>query len=64
MAEIKDIRDTIASALTEVGVSGTLDVTMDGTETVVTVGEVHGEEVEVVVTVKPAGEVAHPTPDA
>jgi len=64
MADIKDVRDTIASALTEVGVSGTLDVTMDGAESVVTVGEVHGEEVEVVVTVKPASEAAHPKSEA
>jgi hypothetical protein len=54
MVDRKDVSDVIASALNEVGVKGTLDVIMDEGENFTPVGE----EVEVVVTVRPIGEVA------
>ena len=53
MADIRDVTAVIESALVEIGVNGTLDVAMDGGETVTAVGRPTGEDVEVVVTVKP-----------
>ena len=49
MADLNDI--VISSALEEVGVSGGLDVQMDGKERVVNLGD-KGDDVEVAVTVK------------
>ena len=52
MADIKDISSVIASALGEVNVSGKLDVTMDGEERVVAIGD-KGDQVTVTVAVQP-----------
>ena len=54
MADINDVSAVIASALSEVSLTGTLDVSMDGAETVKTLGEAGGDDVEVIVIVKPA----------
>ncbi|RYG85138.1 MAG: hypothetical protein EON59_12830 [Alphaproteobacteria bacterium] len=53
MADIKDVTAVIASALEEVSVTGTLDVSMEGGETVQSVGLATGDDVEVIVTVGP-----------
>jgi hypothetical protein len=52
MADIKDVSQTIASALGEVGVTGTLDVNMDGAEKIITVGETRDDDLEIHVVVK------------
>jgi hypothetical protein len=51
MADIKDISTTIASALDEVGLTGKLDVDMDGKHAVAPVGDVTGHPVKVRVEV-------------
>lgn len=53
MADIKDVSAVIASALDEVSVAGTLDVSMDGSHTLGAVGHSNGDEVEITVVVKP-----------
>lgn len=47
MADINDVSTTIASALAEVGVSGQLDVQMEGSKAVTIVGEPGVEDVKV-----------------
>ncbi len=51
MADLHDISASIASALTEVGVNGHLDVEMDGAKQAATLGPL-GDEVEVEVIVR------------
>ena len=53
MANTNDIATTIASALSEVGVSGKLDVAMDGNTAAVIVGQPGGDDVRVEVLVTP-----------
>ena len=55
MADIKDITTVLASALAEASVNGTLDVKMEGDNKITPLGELDGEGVEVIVTVKPIG---------
>ena len=58
MANIKDVSDVIQSALVEVGVDGTLHVEMDGQQRDKSVGDSRGQDVEVVVLVRPVAEAA------
>ena len=51
MADLNDISTSIASALSEVGVNGHLDVEMDGVKQAETLGPL-GDEVEVEVVVR------------
>jgi ethanolamine utilization protein EutQ (cupin superfamily) len=51
MADIKDVSTTIESALNEVGLTGKLNVDMDGKHVVAPVGDVTGHPVEVHVEV-------------
>ena len=53
MADIKDLSDVIQSALTEIGVDGKLHIEMDGEQRDKLVGDDRGQDVEVVVSVKP-----------
>lgn len=53
MADINDVSAVIASALDEVSVAGTLDVSMDGSHTLGAVGHSNGDDVEITVVVKP-----------
>jgi hypothetical protein len=54
MADIKDISTSIASALNEVGVNGTLDVEGDGEHVVIPLGEPTEDDVALKVLVSPA----------
>lgn len=51
MADINDISTTIASALTEVGVAGKVDVKLDGGHAIVIAGEPDATDVVVNVEV-------------
>lgn len=51
MADIKDVSRAIHSALEEIGVSGKLDVEMNGDHTVAPVGEPSGDELDVQVVI-------------
>lgn len=51
MADIKDISASIASALDEAGVNGTLDVKMDGKHIVAPLGQPTEDDVNLAVTV-------------
>ena len=53
MAHALDVADAIASALTEVGVNGRLDVRMGGSRSTLWVGMPTGDDYEIVVTVTP-----------
>ena len=53
MATVLDVADVVASALTEISLNGRLDVRMDGSRSTSWVGSPTGDDVEVVVTVKP-----------
>lgn len=64
MADITDIKTVVASALEEISVTGTLDVTMDGAEVVEALGCKTGDDMEVVVIVKPAHQAVVPVKDA
>lgn len=57
MADLNDISASIASALTEVGVNGHLDVEMDGAKQAAALGRL-GDEVEVEVIVRPVEHLA------
>ena len=51
MADIKDVSRAIHSALEEIGVSGHLNVEMNGNQSVAVVGESTSEELDVQVVV-------------
>lgn len=51
MATVLDVSAVITSALTEIGVTGEVDVTMDGTRRVTWLGEPSGDDVQVAVAV-------------
>ncbi len=51
MADIKDVSRAIHSALEEIGVSGKLDVEMNGNHAVVPLGEPTGDGLDVQVVV-------------
>lgn len=51
MADINDVATVIASALTEIGLHGYVDLEMDGAKRAASVGSL-GDEVEVTVTVR------------
>jgi len=53
MATLSDISAAIASALTEIGVAGEVDVSMGETRSVQWVGQPSGDDVRIVVTVAP-----------
>lgn len=55
MADIKDNSTSIASALNEVGVNGTLDVEGDGEHVVIPLGEPNEDDIALKVVVSPAG---------
>ena len=55
MANTSDIATVLASALAEAGVTGKVDVTMGGDHAVAAVGDAAGDDVAVVVVVKPLG---------
>jgi hypothetical protein len=55
MADIKDVTAVIASALTEVNLAGSLDVKMDGGESIEGLGVPSGDDVEVTVVVARIG---------
>ena len=52
MADAKDVATAVQSALDEIGVTGTLDVTKDGTEAAKTIGTSGGDDVHVTVDVE------------
>lgn len=56
MADIKDISRAIESALLEIGVNGTLDVSENGEAVAVVVGQPTGDDVAVTVAVDPLPE--------
>lgn len=51
MADINDVSAVIASALAEVSVAGTLDVTMDGRHSLGSLGSTGGDDVDITVVV-------------
>jgi hypothetical protein len=55
VADIKDVTAVIASALTEVNLAGSLDVKMDGGESIEGLGVRSGDDVEVTVVVTRIG---------
>jgi hypothetical protein len=57
MADIKDISESIAAALGEAGLNGTLDVEMDGEHVASSLGQPTEDDVDlaVVVTADPGG---------
>ncbi len=59
-----DIKTVIASALNEISVMGTLELAMDGAETVEALGRPIGNDVEVLVVVRPAHAPVSPMRDA
>ncbi len=59
-----DIKTVIASALNEISVTGTLDLAMDGAEAVEALGRPTGDDVEVLVVVRPARAPVSPMRDA
>lgn len=62
MADIKDVTAVIASALTEVSLAGSLDVKMDGGESIEVLNRHGGDDVEVTVVVSRVGEGTPPDP--
>ena len=54
MADAKDVATAVQAALDEIGVTGTLDVTKDGTEAAKTIGTPGGDDVHVTVAVEDA----------
>ncbi|MBY9063314.1 hypothetical protein K7957_10265 [Sphingomonas yunnanensis] len=62
MADIKDVTAVIASALAEVSLAGSLDVKMDGGESVEVLGPPSAGDVEVTVVVSRVGEGSPPDP--
>jgi len=52
MANAKDVAAVIQSALGEIGVTGMLEVSMDGQEATKSLGTVAGEDVEIAVVVE------------
>lgn len=62
MADIKDVTAVIASALTEVSLAGSLDVKMDGGESIEGLGVPSGDDVEVTVVVVRVGHEPNITP--
>jgi hypothetical protein len=51
MADIKDISDTISSALTEIGVHGNVDVRLDGNQAHASIGQPSGDDIDVAIVV-------------
>ncbi|WP_242154189.1 hypothetical protein [Sphingomonas sp. BAUL-RG-20F-R05-02] len=51
MADIKDMSRAIHSALQEIGVTGELNVHMDGDQAVASIGQPGGDDVEVLVEI-------------
>ena len=58
MADAKDVAAVIQSALDEIGVTGQLDVSMDGQEASKTLGTLTGNDQRVEVVVEDLGNVA------
>ena len=56
MADAKDVAAAIQSALDEIGVTGELDVTMDGKATRKPLGSSGGDDVQIDVVIEPADE--------
>ena len=54
MADAKDVATAVQFALDEIGVTGTLDVTKDGSKAAKTIGTPGGDDVHVCVEVKDA----------
>ncbi|RYF21039.1 MAG: hypothetical protein EOO77_06810 [Oxalobacteraceae bacterium] len=54
MADAKDVATAVQAALDEIGVTGTLDVSKDGTEAAKTIGTPGGDDVHVTVDVEDA----------
>lgn len=53
MATMQDIEAAVSSALTEIGVTGRLDVRMDGSRGTSWLGQPTGDDHEIVVAVQP-----------
>jgi hypothetical protein len=53
MASASDFATVIVSALSEIGITGEVDATKDGVRAVQWIGSPSGDDVQVVVTVKP-----------
>jgi hypothetical protein len=60
MADIKDISASIASALDEAGVNGTVDIEMDGEHVAASVGHPTEDDVDLAVVVTPRGPATKP----
>jgi hypothetical protein len=58
MADIKDISDSITSALTEIGVHGSVDVHMDGDKAHASIGQPSGDDIDVAIIVTTPDPVA------
>lgn len=56
MADAKDLSTAVQSALDEIGVMGTLDVSKDGDEAAKTIGTLGGDDVHVTVDVEDVDE--------
>ncbi|MGE3745512.1 MAG: hypothetical protein AB7G25_07370 [Sphingomonadaceae bacterium] len=52
MADVKDVAAVIQSALAEIGVTGTLEVSKDGEEAAAALGRPTGDDVQVAVVVE------------
>lgn len=56
MADINDVSKAVKSALEEIGVTGEMNVNLDKGETTSSIGELGGDDVEVMIVVTPMEE--------